>query len=108
MYGNLAAGYLEGNDLRRALDGDGDLAAGRALDEAHNAVLREFDSGDGAFVHLEETVPCPEAHLLRRTAGNHFKHYRSILRHVELYADTVEIAREVFLRFGQFHRRQID
>ena len=107
VHGNLAAGYFKGNDIVAALDGNGDLAAGRAFDVAHHAVLRELHTGYHQVVHFEQTVSGLQTHLLGGTAGNDFQHNGGVVGHVELDADSVKIAGQGLLGSLQFHGRQI-
>ena len=104
---NLAAGYLEGDDLAAALDCDRHLGAGRALHAAHHAVLRETYARNRRGVDLEQTVSRLHAELLGGAAGDDLDHHRRIVGHVELYSDTGEVAGKVFLRLFELLRRHV-
>ena len=107
VHGNLAARNLERNDIGPTLHGDGNLAAGRAFDVTHHAVLGKLDARNHQIIHLQEPVPHPEAHLLGRPAGNHFQHDGGIVGHVELDADAFEVPGQFLFRGAQLHGRQV-
>ena len=75
-------------------DSDGDLRSGRSLHPSDHAVLGELHSGDDLVVNFEKTVSGEKAHLLGRSTGNDLQNDGGVVRHIELYANPVEIPRE--------------
>ena len=111
VYRDFSSCDLERDPLFASSYGDGDLSACRAFHPAHHAVLRKSHAGDVLFPDLENPVAFLKTDLLGWPSRNdlqHEVHDGSVVRHVELYADAVEIAGEVSLRLCQLHRRHVD
>ncbi len=107
MDGNLSPGDFEGNILPTAADGNCDLGSRGTLHPPDHAVLGEFDAGDYLVVHLQNPVSLLQPDLLRGASRDDFQHDGSVVRHVELDTDPIEIAGEFGLGFFQFDRRHV-
>ena len=107
MHRNLAPGYVEGDFLPVAEHGDLHLGAGRALHPPDHAVLRELHARNGNVVDVHQPVPLKHSRLLCRTAGDDLQHYGRIVRDVELYAYSVEIAGKFRLGSLKFLRLKV-
>ena len=108
MHRDFSALDIERNLLLSPLHENPDLCSGTSLHAAHHAVLREFDARNIARIHFQDAVSRLESDFFGRTSGDDFQDDRRVIRDIELYADAVEVAGKLSLRFLQFHRRQIN
>ena len=108
MHRNLPSCDLERNCLVASADCYRDLGPGRTLHPADHAVLRESDSRDVLVPDFEDPVALLQTDLLGRTSRDDFQHDGRVVRHVELDADSIEIAGQVGLSLCQLDRWHID
>ena len=78
------------------------LRAFRAAQEFDDAISVEFHPGDGASVDRNDAVAVDDAGFLRRPFGDGLNHHEGVFEHVELHADTFEVAFEGFVHAARF------
>ena len=99
--GNVVTGDAEGNQFLHAgtfhLDGDiGPLLAAKAFLDI--AVLH-LHASDSRVVHIDDAVSGKHTHALAWATGNGLDDVERVIAHVELDADTAELALQRLLQF---------
>ena len=108
MHRNLVTHDVERNEDSVTIYGDLDFCAFRAFHQSDHTVLRSLVACNHTVIDLDDPVSLKQARLFRRSALHRTKYDSCVVRDIESNADTLEIAREFFLRFSKFHWREID
>ena len=104
VHRNLVAGHDKGERFahRRADDAELHLRAFGATKQFHDAISVKFHPGDGASVDRDDAIAVDDAGFLRRAFGDGLNHHEGVFEHIELHADTFEVAFERFVHAARF------